>query len=235
MGFPFWPFGKKKEEKVESKPVVAETPDPEPVEVFEKPKVAVKAMAEKRKAEFPTDTASRISLTSDEKLEMCRMIAAFVRPVEIVEHFRTVIGKEISAPSVNNYKNSDKWKPLIDKYRDEYTKGVMDVPISHKRKRLEELQDIYDKQKDKGKLKEAQSVLSDARSEMEERRGDVSFHLTQINHTEFHDMSDEQLLDEKAKALEQLSKIKKLKEDVRNGKIIQVSGEEVREISEEDA
>lgn len=234
MGFPFWPFGKKKEDKVESKLVVAETPAPEPVEVFEKPKVDTKKFEQKRKEEF-SQSPQRVTLTSDEKLEMCKLIAGFVRPVEIVEHFKTVIGKEITPVTVQNYKNSDKWKMLIEKYRDEYTKGVMDVPISHKRKRLEELQDIYDKQKDKGKLKEAQSVLSDARSEMEEKRGDVSFHLTQINHTEFHDMSDEQLLDEKAKALEQLSKIKKLKEDVRNGKIIQVSPEEITEVNEEDA
>jgi hypothetical protein len=139
---------------------------------------------------------------------------------------------EISAPMVNNYKISEKWKPLIEKYREEYNKGVMDVPIANKRKRLDELQDIYDKQKERGKLKDAQSVLSDARSEMEEKRGDVSFHLTQINHTEFHDMSDEDLLNEKAKALEQLSKIKKLKEDMSNGKVIQVSPEEITEIGE---
>ena len=98
---------------------------------------------------------------------------------------------------------------MIQKYRDEYTKAVLEVPLANKRKRLDEFQNHYEKHMKDGSYIKAQSVLRDIKSEMEEKISDVSFHFTQI--TEYHDMKDEDLLAEKMKTLDQLEKIKKLR------------------------
>ena len=65
-----------------------------------------------------------------------------------------------------------------------------------------------------GKWKEAQSVLRDARDEVDQKFGDVSFHFTNV--TQYNEMSDEQIAEEKGKILEQLDRAQRMKKLLEN-------------------
>ena len=91
---------------------------------------------------------------------------------------------------------------------------MYEVPLFHKRKRLDELQKHYNYHMDNGKWKEAQAVLRDTRDEVEQKFGDVSFHFTNV--TQYNEMTDEQIAEEKAKILEQLDRAQRMKRLLEN-------------------
>ena len=102
-------------------------------------------------------------------------------------------------------------KPIIEKFREEYLAKCNEIPLFNKKKRLEELQELYEFYKDKGDKKMALQVIREFREEAERRVDNINFNFTSINHTEFNDMSDEDLKREKLKTLEQLESVKRLK------------------------
>lgn len=167
-------------------------------------------------------------LTSDEQLEVCRQLASY-RSVKDVDKFcREMFGKTLHPNSIRLYLNSQKWKPLIQKFRDEYTRGIMEVPIANKRVRLEELQSMFEKYKDGGRLRLAQAVLKDAREELDGSRkfGDTNVYMTQVNN--YKDMSDEEIESERLRQLENLQKVRSLKgrAEYENKQIPEITPEE---------
>lgn len=147
----------------------------------------------------------------NEQIELARRIAWFWTNKQITEFAKSEFDKDMSERAYYEIKQSEKWKPVIEQFREEYISACAEVPLFHKKKRLEELQEQFDFYKAKKMRKEALAVLKEFRDEAEGRRGDVSFHLTQVTHNEFHQMSDETLQREKMKTLEQLEKVRKLK------------------------
>jgi len=86
---------------------------------------------------------------------------------------------------------------------------MYDVPLFHKRRRLDELQKHYDHHMSEDKWRQAQAVLRDIKDEVEQKFGDVSFHFTQV--TQYNEMTDEQIAEEKSKILDQLDRAQKMK------------------------
>lgn len=147
-------------------------------------------------------------------MEIVKRIAWFWKPIDIKEDFEKTSGKTIAAQTIVDYSKTEKWQPIIEKLRDDYNKAMYDVPLFHKRKRLDELQKHYDRHMNSGKWKEAQSVLRDARDEVDQKFGDVSFHFTNV--TQYNEMSDEQIAEEKGKILEQLDRAQRMKKLLEN-------------------
>lgn len=146
-----------------------------------------------------------------EQMEVAKMIAWFWGQSAISEHMKKTFGKELSKQAIDSYKNSNKWKPVIEQFREQYRKEIFQVPLANKRKRLDELQRMYDRYIAEDDIVNARKVLSDCREEMEKRFGDVNFSFTNITNNEYHDMTDEQIMEEKAKTIEDLERIRKLK------------------------
>lgn len=150
-------------------------------------------------------------LSTEKQIEFVQRIAWFWKPLDILKYFKETHNIKINQTLIQCYKNSEKWKPIIQKFRDDYLKRTEEVPLANKRKRLDELQRLFDRAVDKKEFVEAKNIIREFREEMEVKVGDVNFSFTQINHNEFHDMSDEDLASEKAKTIEQLEKVRKMK------------------------
>lgn len=168
--------------------------------------------------------STKNKFTPAEQMDICRLLGWMVRVSEIQDYLKETYGKTIAPGNLKFYEKSDKWIPIIQKFRDDYMKITLDVPLANKKIRLIELQKHYDKHYEKNDFKSAQDVIRDFRAEMEEKRGDVSFHFTQVNHNQFKDMSDSEIAKKKIEALEQLEKVNKMIQKLENkGEIIDAS------------
>jgi hypothetical protein len=149
--------------------------------------------------------------TDQEKTEIVKRIAWFWTGKQIIEFCRDEFGKQLDPSLISYYRKAERWKEVRDQFREEYNKAVSEVPLANKRKRLDELQAHYDHHMDKGQYEKAQAVIRDCRDEVEGKGREVSFHFTQVNNNQFNEMTDEQLQQEKAKALELYEKARKMR------------------------
>src|SRR3990167_7929115 len=78
-------------------------------------------------------------LNEEDKIEICKLSAAFKTQNEIVTYLENERGKHVSQQSISLLINSPKWSPVIDRMQIQYSQGIMKVPIAHKRNRLERL------------------------------------------------------------------------------------------------
>ena len=149
-------------------------------------------------------------LARKERLGLIKKIAEYNNYEECMDWLLEFCGKKISKVQYHDYKGSVKWKPIIQKYRDKFNETLADVPLTSKRKRLEELQGIYDVAKKKQNLERAQSVIRDCKEEVEGSGGSGAgnFYL-QINN-EFSSLTDAELSEMKIKEIERLERLKKL-------------------------
>ena len=178
-----------------------------------------------------TSQAQTCKLSSEQQMEVCKRFAWFWTITEIEDWMKREFGIVLSRTGLRrNYKDSEYWKPVIDKFREDYLKSVTEVPLANKRKRLEELQKLFDRAISKSDDKSAVAIIKEFRDEMERKVADVSFNFTQITHNEFHDMTDEDLQREKVKTLEQLEKVRRLK--LITGEKNGVGIEDIQEIEE---
>jgi hypothetical protein len=138
----------------------------------------------------------------DVKDYILRGIAKYVTPSDIVEQVQDIFRISITPSLVTAYKSTKKWQPIISKYRQEYLATLEDVPMSHKKVRLERVEKLYEKAKTKGNVRELLTTIEHSRKEME---GDGIHSLT-LN--QYNIMSDEEL---EAKREWLLDKIKKAK------------------------
>lgn len=150
-------------------------------------------------------------LSQPEQMEVCKLIGWFWSAKEIRNHIQENFGKDLVERSIAQYNTSDKWKPVIQKFREDYTKNIFDVPLANKRKRLDELQKQYEYYKYKDDRETCRAILKEVREEMDKKFGDVNFSFTQINHTEFQNYSDEALAQERMKTIEELGRIKRMR------------------------
>ncbi len=159
-------------------------------------------------------------------MQVAKMIAWFWDNKDIVKKIKETTGKTITHQNIfKNYENSPNWKPIIDKLREDYNKAMYEVPIFHKRKRLDELQKHYDLHMKSGRLFRAQSVLRDAKDEVEQKFGDVNLTFTQITNNQYSEMTDEEIANEKAKILGQLEQAQKMKRLLLRDEPMKLEGE----------
>jgi hypothetical protein len=163
-------------------------------------------------------------INEQQKLELCKLLAWFWKSPEIIKYFEDEHQLKLKPSDIKNYRAAEKWKPIIEKFRDDYLKDLNSVPLANKRKRLDELEKLYDSAIADGDLDQARILIREFREEVEKKVGDVSVSFTQINHNEYHEMTDEDLQAEKVKTLEQLEKVRKLKQMARTINLGDVNG-----------
>jgi hypothetical protein len=146
-------------------------------------------------------------LTKDEQFELVKRIAWFWRDVDITKFLKDNFGKSITAQTIQEYRKAEHWKLQIESFRDKYLNEVNAVACANKRVRLEELQKHYDQMVREGNTKDAVSILKEFREEMEKKIGDnVSFNFTQVNNTQYNQLTDAELADEINKTVKQLER-----------------------------
>lgn len=155
---------------------------------------------------------ANFKLSPLQELTVIRKYAHYETPEAISEYCKKNFKKPL-LPMVlkERYLENEKFLPLFNRFRDEYLKKVSEVPLFNKRRRLDLLQNIFDENYAHGNLRECRQTLAQFREEAE-GKGDVNFNFTNINHTEFHNMTNEELDQEYAKSLEQLKNLRKVKE-----------------------
>lgn len=154
-----------------------------------------------------------LGLTKTQEIQIVRMFAHYKSDSEIAEFCKTRFKKPHTPHWLREkYVENPEWNGILSKFRDEYLKSVSAVPLFNKRVRLEELQKLYEASVSSGDMKEARAVLNQFHDEAEGKGGDVNYNFTQINHTEFNNMSNEELDAEYAKTLEQLKNVRRFKE-----------------------
>ena len=139
------------------------------------------------------DTTPKLS--EPQQLQVCQWIATFKSDKEIQQLIKERYGPLLSLSSVYAYRSSKRWQPLIHRVRQEWAAGVADLPIAHKRYRLNELlrmfeQCLADKRLTlEDKRKEGITILREARYEMDEAKSA----FTNVFFTQIQSYSDEEL------------------------------------------
>lgn len=84
-------------------------------------------------------------LNKKQKHELCSMLATFHTYGQIRDHFDKEYGIYLYDANIQYYKKASKWAETIEQYREDYNKALLDIPIANARKRLEYLQDVYER------------------------------------------------------------------------------------------
>lgn len=142
--------------------------------------------------------------TSDEVQQIILWIAEFKKPAEIFDLVKEKFGKTMSMPTLVNYRNGEKWQALIRKHREAWGREIFNIELSHKRKRLEELSDIYTEVKGTRNYKLALDALEKIKNETEKELGNLHLYNIRV----YKSMSDEELEEERLKTLEEIKKLK---------------------------
>mgnify|MGYP001571489138 FL=1 len=152
-------------------------------------------------------------LTEPEKIHLCRLLGEFRSSKEAIGIIKKEYGKEITDQAVYYFLKSERWRPVIDRYRQEYKSYLLHIPIHHKRTRLERLESIYQEaaeehpkrmEEKRQHRQELVSILREGREESERYKlsGD-----TNILSIQFNNLSDEELLKRKNEVLGRIKTI----------------------------
>ena len=143
-----------------------------------------------RKSEFSP------KLTEEERVQVCEWVAQF-KPFPLIQEFiKQRFGKELTLQSIYGYAAAPKWKSLIYRCRQEWAAGVMELPLAHKRARIDELSKLYERaQQNQGvsefaRIMQSLSILREIRCEMEEAKTQ----FTNVFMTQINQMTDEELI-----------------------------------------
>ena len=142
-------------------------------------------------------------LTHEQKKVVCKMIGEFFATDEIIERMKEQHHVEIPKTWVYQYRISDRWRPIIARFRQTFLETVADVPIFHKRVRIQRLENLWIKSveddseaeslKDKKMLREEKlSILRQALDEAERIKNDSI--TTNILSIQVNSATDEELI-----------------------------------------
>ena len=128
-------------------------------------------------------------LTEDERHILIKELAQFLPPAKAPEWIQKNFNKKVSIGYAYQLINGPKWRPLLDRYRQEWALGIVEVPIASKRYRMQKLQSLLDSLENDVHLRQSVKeqrmlwVLDRARFEMESAKVSETHNvfLTQIN------------------------------------------------------
>lgn len=146
-------------------------------------------------------------LTSDQVMKLIYMIATFEKPRKIVELMREEFGVSIHVKLVDYYKKQESYRPVIQRIREKWGSDLMDVELGTKRRRMEELEKIYDHCFKSDQMKNALGALFQIQHEIEKDLQQIGSQTNyQINI--YKDLTDTELEEERLKSLERLKTLK---------------------------
>ena len=148
-------------------------------------------------------------LTDEEQHQVCVWYAQFYTPTEITRLIKEKFGKTIAINNIWQYARTNKWRPLIERLRQEWALGVMDLPLAHKRGRLEKLVTLLERSErnqaidEYRRIEQCVEILHEIRAEME--AGKTQF--TNVYLTTIHNYTDEELLRRRDEVLERIKRL----------------------------
>ena len=122
------------------------------------------------------------TLKNHHKEFIVKELACFNTPSKIAKRLQEECGvtATLSQLSFYNPENtqarsqlSDKWRDLFNETREQFIEGVIEIPIVHRQYRLSQLQQLYDKLKERGEIIKALKVLEQAAKETGGMYGDI--------------------------------------------------------------
>ena len=105
-------------------------------------------------------------LSEEEKVEVCRKWASYETMSRISKWLEEERGKKISIQAIYSILKTEKWVPLIEQQRNQFIQGLIEEPLSNKRKRLQYLQHYMEKAEAKGNYLISINAVYKARLEM---------------------------------------------------------------------
>lgn len=159
------------------------------------------------------DSNSGRKLNSDEVMKLVFLIATFTPQGKIVEKMQEEFGVTIHVNTVNYYRRHEAYQKVIANMRQKWGNEILDVELTHKRRRLEELERIYQKCLDSDQMKNALGALYQIQHEVEKDLQNLS--LTNYNINIYKDMTEKELEEERLKSLERLKLLKGKTEEIK--------------------
>ena len=154
--------------------------------------------------------ADGAKLNPEQQHQVCEWFAQFYNATQIQRMVQDKFNKTVAHCNIWNYSQSPKWRPLIERLRQQWALSIMDVPLAHKRSRLEKLVLLLERAERNADVSEYRKVaqcmdlLHEMRDEME--AGKTQF--TNVYMTTIHNYSDEEIVKRREEVLERLKKLK---------------------------
>lgn len=145
-------------------------------------------------------------LSADQAMKLVYWIATFKKNAEIHELLKENFGFDIKDSLIAHYRYSEDYRSFIQKIRDRWGNDLLHVELATKRRRLEEIENIFEKCVSKEQYKNALMALSQIQHEVEKDVQNLS--LTQYNVNVYKDMTDAELEEERLKTMERIKQLK---------------------------
>jgi hypothetical protein len=108
-------------------------------------------------------------LSDEDRVKVCKMLGQFQGTMEIKKYFESE-GIEVEHALIQKIRNSEKWRPVIARFRREFILGITEeVPIANRRVRLEYYEKILQRSLEDRKYGLAIKALDSARAEMDDK------------------------------------------------------------------
>lgn len=134
---------------------------------------------------------------------VCVKIGHYEPNDRIIEWLRTDLGITTEDKVINYYRHSSLYQSMINGYRDEYESDIVKVELASKRRRMEELSEMFFELKKDRKYEDARKMLAQVRVE---REGDHSGDVFQFN--QFNALPDSVLAERMKANAEMIEKLK---------------------------
>lgn len=146
-------------------------------------------------------------LTSDQVMKLVYLIATFEKPRHILAKMKEEFGITVNDSLVDYYRRNPNYKATIQKIRERWGNDLIDVELGTKRRRMEELEDIYYRCKKSNQMKNAITALYNIQHEVEKDLQQIGSQTNyQINI--YKDLTETELEEERIKSLERLKALK---------------------------
>ena len=178
-------------------------------------------------------------LSDEQQYQVCKWYAEFKTPTQIQRLVKGEFGHELTIKNIWQYGRGPtmkKWKPMIERLRQEWALGVMDIPLAHKRARLEKLVLLLGRAErlnlespsgkdmkvlrlnpgtltERDKIRLQVEILRELREEMEAGKAE----FTNVYLTTIHNYSDTEILKQRDAVLARLKQLKGGGHGTRNG------------------
>lgn len=181
------------------------------------PEVSTPVVAKEEERKIP-ETRKKTStvgvsykLNSDQVMRVLFLIATFVPFKEIVEKVKDEFGVSISEGGIKYYayRNED-YKNTILKIREKWGNEIMDLELSHKRRRIQEIEKIYHASVEKNQMRNALGAISQIQGEVE--KAQVIGNQTNYQINIYKDLTEQELEEERVKSLERIKILKQIPE-----------------------
>lgn len=147
-------------------------------------------------------------LSKDQRIYALRLVAEGVTYKETADKIYENFKIKIDRHSIEATCKTNRWSPIVRQFREQYVSKLRDIPIFHKRMRLDKLQKEVDRISEKIEeldfnekedrvyyiqlVEKLRQNLDSARLEIDQKP-----FLIQNTHIEFNELSDEELHDRK--------------------------------------